>query len=132
MEKRKFYTQFDPAEIINKDKQFDRHDNVDRISYVDNTTMVRRFVLEGKNLAAARAQALRSGSYSGDLKEIAEDDGYAVPVYPQDAAIAHAMIEQMEQKLETSVSAKAKEARSNDAAAADSEVTASSPSSEDK
>ena len=64
MDKIVFHTRFNPAEIKNKDKVFDRHDEVDRVSYVDNTTMVRRFILEGKNLAAARARALRSGLFS--------------------------------------------------------------------
>ena len=132
MDKIVLHTRFNPAEIANKDKVFDRHDNVDRISYVDNTTMVRRFILEGKNLAAERARALRSGSYSGDLKEIDMDKGYAVPVYALDPAISQPLIDKMQDELETSVAAKAENARSKADNAAAAEVTDSSPVVEDK
>lgn len=81
----KIYTMYNRAQRINENKVYDSHDDVDRLSYVDNAQLIRRFVQEGKNLAVARAQALRAGMYSGDLKEIySEEGGLAVPVYQTD------------------------------------------------
>jgi len=99
------YTMFNRAQRENENKIYDCHDNVDRLSYVDNAQLIKRFVLEGKNLAVARAQALKSGMYSGDLKEIYfDDDGLAMPVYESDPVVAQPIIE----RASSSLSAKKK------------------------
>jgi len=86
------FTRFHRADRINKNKQYDPHGKVDRLSYVDNTALVKRFVMEGRNLAMARAKALRSGMYSGDLKEIDQDNGIPIPVYQMDPTVAQPII----------------------------------------
>lgn len=97
----KFYNRFNPAPCKNRDKVYDRHDEVDRLSYVDNTLMVQRFINEGKSLMAARAQALRSGSFTGsNMKEIENDNSIPIPVYGTDPAIAQAIIDQAVSRFE--------------------------------
>lgn len=102
----KFYTRFDVAEMKNKDKVYDVHDNVDRISYVDSTRLVERFILEGHNLNEIRAKALRSGLYSGDMTEIENDNSVVVPVYATDPAILDPVIEHAKKTLASSVAGK--------------------------
>lgn len=80
----KFYTRFETASKI--ERPLSLKDNVDRLSYVDNTLMVKRLILEGKNLAIYRANALKAGMYSGE-DALKEDSGLAVPVYEQDPVI---------------------------------------------
>lgn len=95
------YTRFDVAENINKNKVFDRHDNVDRLSYVDNTRLIQRFIYEGQNLMAVRAKALASGMYSSD--EVNGDiDDPIVPVFAQDPAIMKPIIEESNAVLKSS------------------------------
>lgn len=89
----KIHTRFDVADCKNKDKVYDRHDNVDRLSYVDSTALIKRFVNEGKSLQQARAAALKSGMYSGDMEEIDKDSAFVAPVYGVDPTIAQPMIE---------------------------------------
>ena len=133
MEKLKIFTRFNRASRKNEHKVYDRHDNVDRLSYVDNTVMVQRLINEGRSLAQARAAALRSGMYSGDLHEIDEESGIAVPIYETDPAIAQPIIEDMASRFATpDVSAKSN-ATINDASGAEnSGVTAANQDSEDK
>lgn len=102
----KFHTRFDIAETKNKDKVYDVHDNVDRISYVDSTRLVERFILEGHNLNEVRAKALRSGLYSGDMTEIENDNSVVVPVYATDPAILDPVIEHAKKTLASSVAGK--------------------------
>lgn len=122
----RFHTRFDVARTLNADKQYDTHDNVDRVSYVDSTRLVERFILEGHNLNAVRAKALRSGLYSGDLKEIFdEDSGLAMPVYAQDPAISDAIIRE-QNSLRQSRAAYNNDDSNDDKSAAPT-VTESSP-----
>lgn len=97
----KIYTQFEPASRKNENKVYDRHDNVDRLSYVDNTTMIKRFVQEGRSLAMARAQALRSGQYLNQKDALSDDSGIPTPVYAIDPAVADPIIERTMKKFET-------------------------------
>lgn len=85
MKKIFIHSQYDPAELKNAHKVFDRHDNVDRLSYVDNTTMIKRFVQEGRSLAEARAKALRSGQYLSYRDAMQDDSGLSIPVYANDS-----------------------------------------------
>ena len=102
----KFHTAYDPAEIKNKHKVYDTHDNVDRISYVDSTRLIERFIAEGHDLNMARAKALRSGLYSGDMREIANDDGIIVPVYDTDPALLGPVIESAKSRLAANVASR--------------------------
>lgn len=95
----KFYCRFDVAPSLNKDKVYDIHDNVDRVSYVDSTRLVERFILEGHNLNEVRAKALRSGLYSGDLSEIQNDDSIPIPVYDMDPAVASPIIDELKSRM---------------------------------
>lgn len=122
------YTGFNPAPCKNRDKVYDRRDKVDRLSYVDSTLMVKRFIAEGKSLQQARAMALRSGQYSGDLKEIAEDKGFAVPVYSMDPALAKPLYDDMVSQLTSSV-AEAEAKRREAEAKATEDVSKSSSDS---
>lgn len=117
-----FHTRFNVAPCKNKDKVYDVHDNVDRVSYMDNTKLIQRFIYEGHNLAEVRAKALRSGMYSGDLKEIADESGIVTPVYALDPAIAQPIIESAKATLESRVS-EAKEKRSESVATENSDST---------
>lgn len=101
----KFYTRFNVADNINKDKIYDRHDNVDRLSYVDNTRLIQRFIYEGQNLMAVRAKALASGMYSSDEVRDGVDDPF-IPVYEQDPAIMHPIIEESNSVLKSRVASK--------------------------
>lgn len=103
MSKVLIHTRFNVAESKNKDKVYDRHDNVDRLSYVNSTLMVQRLINEGKNLNAYRAQALRSGSYTGDMKEIVDDNGIPTPVYQMDPVVSMPIIEHAQATLEASI-----------------------------
>lgn len=96
----KFYCRFDVAPSLNKDKIYDTHDNVDRVSYVDSTRLVERFILEGHNLNEVRAKSLRSGMYSGDLREIDADDSIPIPVYGMDPAVASPIIDELKSRME--------------------------------
>lgn len=96
-----FNTRFNVADCKNKNKVYDRHDNVDRLSYVDNTLMIKRFVQEGKSLAMARAKALRSGQFLNAKDAYQNDEGIAVPVYEMDPAVSKPIIDQMTNKLNT-------------------------------
>lgn len=95
----KFHTRFDVAEIKNKNKVYDVHDSVDRISYVDSTRLVERFILEGHNLNEVRAKALRSGLYSGDMREIENDDSPVIPVYKTDPALIDPVVSEAKTRL---------------------------------
>ena len=106
----KFHTRFDVAETKNKDNVYDVHDNVDRISYVDSTRLVERFILEGHNLNEIRAKALRSGLYSGDMSEIENNDTPIIPVYKTDPALLDPVIESAKIRLASSVAEKQKSA----------------------
>lgn len=72
----------------------DSHDNVDRLSYVDSTQMVKRMIFEGQNLMAYRAAALR-GMYSSDeLGNLGSEEGLpAIPVYETDPVIGKQIID---------------------------------------
>lgn len=96
----KFYTRFESAPCLNAKKKYDTHDNVDRVSYVDSTRLVQRFILEGHNLNAVRAKALRSGLYSGDMNEIDADDSIPIPVYKMDPAQASPIIDELRSRME--------------------------------
>lgn len=95
-----FYTRFNTAACLNKDKKYDTHDNVDRVSYVDSTRLVERFILEGHNLNEVRAKALRSGLYSGDMNEIEHDDSVPIPVYKQDPAIIDPIVDELRARMD--------------------------------
>ena len=87
MSKNPFHTRFNPAKRLTTGKVYDSRDEVDRLSYVDSTAMITRLINEGKNLAAYRADALRSGQYSGDFNEIVHDNGIPLPVYQSDPVV---------------------------------------------
>lgn len=95
-----FHTRFNTAACLNKDKKYDTHDNVDRVSYVDSTRLVERFILEGHNLNQVRAKALRSGLYSGDMNEIEHDDSVPIPVYKQDPAIIEPIVDELRARMD--------------------------------
>lgn len=97
----KFYTVFDVAPIKNKDKVYDRHDNVDRTSYVDSTRLIERFIYEGNNLNAVRARALNSGMYSDYKDALSSEDGFVAPVYETDPAIMQPIIERAADELKS-------------------------------
>lgn len=117
----KFYTRFDVAESLNKNKVYDRHDNVDRVSYVDNTRLIQRFILEGQNLNAVRAKALNSGMYS-DQEAFADNDDVVVPVYKTDPAIMDPVIENAKKSLKSRVAIRNDES-SNDDTSSNSDLT---------
>lgn len=100
-----FHTRFNLADMINKDKVYDRVDNVDRLSYVDNTRLIERFIYEGQNLMAVRAKALRSGMYS-DSEALSENYDVIIPVYSQDPAIVQPIIEDSKAALKSRVASK--------------------------
>lgn len=56
-------------------------DNVDRLSYVDNSEMVKRLLLSGENLRNYRAQVRQSALY--DTKQVLSDKDVKAPVLPQ-------------------------------------------------
>ena len=124
--KLKIYTQYDPAPMKNEKKVYDRHDNVDRLSYVDNTTMIKRFVQEGRSLAMARAKALRSGQYLNQNDALRDDTGIPTPVYGMDPAIADPIIESSMKKIKTASVADAKEDVKDDGAKSTESVNDSS------
>lgn len=100
-----FHTRFNVAESLNKNKVYDRHDNVDRLSYVDNTQLIERFIYEGQNLSAVRAKALRSGLYS-DVEALGEVNDPVIPVYASDPAIMQSYIEESQAALKSRVTVK--------------------------
>lgn len=122
-----FHTRFNVAEVKNKYKVYDRHDNVDRVSYVDNTKLIQRLIYEGQNLAAYRAQALRTGLYS-DQDAFAGVDDPIIPVYEQDPAIMQPIVEASKAALKSRV-AKANDESSNDDALSNSDLAKRSPDS---
>lgn len=93
-----FHTRFNVADCLNKNKVYDRHDNVDRLSYVDNTQLIERFIYEGQNLSSVRAKALRSGLYSGSDALGDVSDPY-IPVYDMDPAIMQPIIDESKKAL---------------------------------
>lgn len=98
-----FHTRFNPAPRKTLGKVYDSHDNVDRLSYVDSTLMINRLINEGRSLNEYRANALRSGQYSGDFKEIVNDAGIPCPVFQSDPVIAMPIIEEAQAQLKSSV-----------------------------
>lgn len=76
-----FYTRFTHPK--QKASLLDQVDNVDRLSYVDSTKLVQRFISEGKNLQLARARALSSGLYSPGENLDTDNDPF-LPVYVPD------------------------------------------------
>lgn len=46
----KIYTMYNRAQRENENKIYDTHDDVDRLSYVDNAQLIKRFIQEGKIL----------------------------------------------------------------------------------
>lgn len=118
----KFYTRFDVAESLNKDKVYDRNDNVDRVSYVDNTRLIQRFILEGQNLNAVRAKALNSGMYSDDEAFGDNRSDVIIPVYDTDPAILNPVIEDAKASLKSRVATRNNES-SNDDASSNSDLT---------
>lgn len=117
-----FYTRFHVAESLNKDKVYDRHDNVDRVSYVDNTRLIQRFILEGQNLNAVRAKALNSGMYSDNDAFADNSEDIVVPVYKVDPAILDPMIDNAKTVLKSRVADK-RDDKSNDNANGNSDLT---------
>lgn len=120
----KFASRFNTFPCKNSDKIYDRHDNVNRVSYVDSTLMVKRLIAEGRDLNAARAAALRSGMYSGNLNEIEHDDSIVVPVYEQDPAIAAPIIDEAKKNLTSRLQERKRE--QSESSAPKSDVTDSS------
>lgn len=109
-----FYTRFNVAPMLNEHKVYDRHDNVDRVSYVDNTRLIQRFIFEGQNLNAVRAKALNSGLYI-DFEAFADNNGdVIVPVYKTDPAIMNPIIDKAKDALKSRV-AKRDDGFNNDA-----------------
>lgn len=121
-----FHTVYNLAENKNKDKVYDRSDNVDRVSYVDSTRLIERFILEGHNLNEVRAKALNAGMYKDADDALSNDDGLILPVYETDPAILQPIIDSAKADLTSRVSKKRDEIK-NDAISADSEVTDRSP-----
>lgn len=117
-----FYTRFNVAESLNKDKVYDRHDNVDRVSYVDSTRLIQRFILEGQNLNAVRARALNSGMYSDAEAFGDNNDDVVVPVYAQDPALTAPVIEKAKSTLKSRVASR-DDKSSNDDARSNSDLT---------
>lgn len=103
MSKILFHTRFNPAPRKTLGKVYDSHDNVDRLSYVDSTLMINRLINEGRSLNEYRANALRSGQYSGDFNEIVNDVGIPCPVFQSDPVIAMPIIEEAQEMLKSSV-----------------------------
>lgn len=96
---RVFHTRFNVADSINKDKVYDRHDNVDRLSYVDSSLLVQRFISEGMNLQQARAKSLMSGAYQfQEVYSEGVDSELAMPVYPSDPVIVHSVVEETKRR----------------------------------
>lgn len=118
----KFYTRFDVCDNINKNKVYDRHDNVDRVSYVDNTRLIQRFILEGQNLNSVRAKALNSGLYTDADAYADNNDDVIIPVYKQDPAIMDPIIESAKSSLKSRVASRDNES-SNDDALSNSDLT---------
>lgn len=98
-----FHTRFNVAESKNKNKVYDRHDNVDRLSYVDNTRLIERFIYEGQSLSAVRAKALRSGLYSEEDALNSNVNEPIIPVYTSDPAIMSSVIEESRKSLKSRV-----------------------------
>lgn len=110
-----FYTRFNVAESLNRDKIYDRHDNVDRVSYVDNTRLIQRFILEGQNLNAVRAKALNSGMYMDSEVFSDNNDDLIIPVYKQDPAIMDPIIDKAKSSLKSRVASRDNESTNDDA-----------------
>jgi len=104
----KIYNRFERASRINENKVYDRHDNVDRLSFIDNAQMVKRLVAEGRSLAQFRAQALRSGQYFNYKDALSDDSGIATPVYGVDPVIAKPIVVDAMMKFETASAGVAK------------------------
>lgn len=118
----RFYTRFDVAPSINRNKIYDRHDNVDRVSFVDNTRLIQRFILEGENLNRVRARALNSGLYS-DVDAFNDNNEVPViPVYKQDPTIIDPIIADAKNSLK-SRAAKRDDESSNDDVIGSSDLT---------
>lgn len=120
-----FYTRFNVAPSLNKDKVYDRRDNVDRMSYVDNTRLIERFILEGQNLSAVRAKALRSGLY-GEAEAMSDVNDPIIPVYEMDPAIMKPIIDEAKAGLTSRVADKDNDVN-DDKLSSNSEVTDRSP-----
>lgn len=89
-----FRTRFNPAPNRNVNKVYDRHDLVDRVSYVDSSLLIQRFIREGESLQRARARALGSGFYShADVFSEKVDGDLCMPVYPLDPAEVEPIVE---------------------------------------
>lgn len=118
----KFYTRFDVAESLNKNKIYDRHDNVDRVSYVDNTRLIQRFILEGQNLNAVRAKALNSGLYADNEAFADNNEDVIIPVYKTDPALMDPIIADAKRSLKSRVASRDNES-SNDDTRSNSDLT---------
>lgn len=96
-----FHTVFNVADSLNKDKVYDRHDNVDRVSYVDSTRLIERFIMEGHNLNEVRARALNSGLYKDYEDALDSSDPITLPVYETDPAILQPIIDSAQKSLKS-------------------------------
>lgn len=117
-----FYTRFNVASNKNKDKVYNRHDNVDRVSYVDNTRLIQRFILEGQNLNAVRARALNSGLYADSEAFDDNNEDVIIPVYKTDPALMDPIIADAESSLKSRVASRTND-DSNDDGTSNSDLT---------
>lgn len=110
-----FYTRFNVAPRLNEHKVYDRHDNVDRVSYVDNTRLIQRFIFEGQNLNAVRAKALHSGLYTDQQSLEDNSEDLILPVYKTDPAIMDPIIQNAKSSLKSRVASRDNETLNDDA-----------------
>lgn len=128
MKKMHFYTKFDlPKKVI---REFDSHDNVDRLSYCDNTLMIQRFMEAGKNLKYQASQMLYKTEE--DLKNAGD---FVAPVYEQDPIVMQQEIDRFqanfdEQLALAAAAQKAAEEAAKKAAAKADDVSGSPDESE--
>lgn len=87
-----FHTKYNlPKRVFRK---LSTEDKVDRLSFVDSTVLVKRFISEGKNLAMSRAHAL----YESAEEALTSSDS-ALPLYREDQVFTDARIDSLESEL---------------------------------
>lgn len=97
--KHQFYTKYTlPERVL---REFDGKDNVDRLSYVDTTLAIERFMEAGKILEMNYAN---NGLYHSidDIEK--ETSSFMTPVYKDDPLVAKAKFEAFEKELNSVVS----------------------------
>lgn len=82
----KFYTKYYRKKDIAR--QLDKHDNVDRLSFIDNKTVINNLMSNGENLQRFRALSQIRSMYS-DVEALSDDTTKipALPVYGADLVV---------------------------------------------